>query len=294
MTIVVGYPPNRRGQGALSLAAMIARTSGEDLVVCAVVPAPWMPGGFKVDAEYHAYLAEVAQSALDQARTEVPSDISADFVVHRARSASSGLLEVAEQRDASMVVVGSSAAGLFGHVTLSSVADRLLHSSPVPVALATRGFRCGADAKATRLTVAFGGSAEAGQMVAAVRSVASAAGVGVRLASFAVHAAPPDTARMNAEDDDIVEQWTSDIRVKAERALAEQAEAGEPVQQLDVVVGHGHDWGEALEDIEWEHDGDLLVVGSSSAGPVASVFLGSRATKIIRHSPVPVVVVPRI
>ena len=34
--------------------------------------------------------------------------------------------------------------------------------------------------------------------------------------------------------------------------------------------------------------GRVLVVGSSSAGPLARVFLGSRATKIVRHSPVPV------
>ncbi len=40
-------------------------------------------------------------------------------------------------------------------------------------------------------------------------------------------------------------------------------------------------------------DGDVLAVGSSSLGPVARVFLGSRASKIIRHSSVPVVVVPR-
>jgi nucleotide-binding universal stress UspA family protein len=35
------------------------------------------------------------------------------------------------------------------------------------------------------------------------------------------------------------------------------------------------------------------VVGSSSSGPVARVFLGSRSSKIVRHAPVPVVVVPR-
>ena len=33
--------------------------------------------------------------------------------------------------------------------------------------------------------------------------------------------------------------------------------------------------------------------GLSSVGPIARVFLGSRATKIIQHSPVPVVLVPR-
>lgn len=37
----------------------------------------------------------------------------------------------------------------------------------------------------------------------------------------------------------------------------------------------------------------LLVVGSGSAGPFSRVFLGSRAAKIIRSSPVPVIVVPR-
>jgi nucleotide-binding universal stress UspA family protein len=40
-------------------------------------------------------------------------------------------------------------------------------------------------------------------------------------------------------------------------------------------------------------DGDVLVVGSSALGPLAQVFLGSRAAKVVRHSPVPVVVVPR-
>jgi nucleotide-binding universal stress UspA family protein len=59
-----------------------------------------------------------------------------------------------------------------------------------------------------------------------------------------------------------------------------------------LVVGRGETWEEAMEDVDWE-DGDVLVVGSSSIGPVARVFLGSRATKIVRHSPVPVVVVPR-
>jgi nucleotide-binding universal stress UspA family protein len=40
-------------------------------------------------------------------------------------------------------------------------------------------------------------------------------------------------------------------------------------------------------------DGDLLVVGSSRLGPLARVFLGSTATRIVRAAPVPVVVVPR-
>ena len=58
------------------------------------------------------------------------------------------------------------------------------------------------------------------------------------------------------------------------------------------MVGRGEDWDEALEEVEWD-DADVLVVGSSSIGPIARVFLGSRSSKIVQHSPVPVVVVPR-
>lgn len=58
------------------------------------------------------------------------------------------------------------------------------------------------------------------------------------------------------------------------------------------MIGYGEDWDEALHDIDWQ-DGDILTVGSSSVAPVAQVFLGSRSGKIVRHSPVPVVLVPR-
>lgn len=60
----------------------------------------------------------------------------------------------------------------------------------------------------------------------------------------------------------------------------------------DAVIGHGQGWDEALGDVGWD-DGYVLVVGSSAVGPVARVFLGSRAAKILRSSPVPVLVVPR-
>ena len=57
------------------------------------------------------------------------------------------------------------------------------------------------------------------------------------------------------------------------------------------MVGHGESWEEAIDDIGWDDD-DVLVVGSSPVGPIAQVFLGSRGAKILRSSPVPVVVVP--
>jgi len=49
MSVLVGFAPDGRGRAVLHLAGMLARSAGEDLVVCAVVPAPWYPSPARVD-----------------------------------------------------------------------------------------------------------------------------------------------------------------------------------------------------------------------------------------------------
>ncbi|HEY6692261.1 MAG TPA: universal stress protein [Solirubrobacteraceae bacterium] len=291
MTMVVGFAPDGRGRAVLHLAAMLARSGGEDLVVCAVIPAPWPPSPARVDAEYLSYLEGAAENALSRARARLPADIPARYEVKHARSAPAGLLELAEGVDASIVVVGSAADGGSGLVSVGSVSARLLHSSHVPVALAPRGFHARENARVERVTAAFGGSDD--DLVVAAAGVAARVGASLRIASFAVRARPPYTAGVGREaDESMTDQWVSEITASARAAAAEVEGLPAVPRDLECVVGQGEDWGEALEDVPW-HDGDVLVVGSSSIGPVARVFLGSRSTKIVRHSPVPVVVVPR-
>jgi nucleotide-binding universal stress UspA family protein len=263
MTLVVGYAPDGRGAAVLQLAGMLARSAQDDLVVCAVVPSPWPPGPEQVDSEYRRFLDGMARTALERARERLPGDVAAASLVHHARSAPAGLLEVAERREAAMIVVGTS-----GHPAIGSVTARLLHGSPVPVALAPHGFRSRPGARVERVTAAFGGSEG---LVDAAAAVATTLGAPLRIASFAVPAHAPFAAGL-------VERWVQEIETAAGHA--------------PTVVGHGASWEEAIDDVEWR-DGDVLVVGSSSAAPAARVFLGSRASRIIRHSPVPVLVVPR-
>jgi len=59
--------------------------------------------------------------------------------------------------------------------------------------------------------------------------------------------------------------------------------------ELQVVTGNG--WDEALDDADWL-EGELVAIGTSPSGGIARVFLGSRGSKILRHSPVPVLVLP--
>ena len=141
MTMVVGFAPDGRGRAVLHLAAMLARSGAEELLVCAVVPAPWPPSPAKVDAEYQAALRGAAENALSRARARLPADVPASFEVLQARSAPAGLIDVAERVSASLIVVGSAVEGGSGMVAVGSTSARLLHSSHVPIALAPRGFK---------------------------------------------------------------------------------------------------------------------------------------------------------
>ena len=176
-----------------------------------------------------------------------------------------------------MIAVGSASAGQFGYIGLSSVAERLLHSSPIPVALAPRGFRA-KGGKVGRVTLAYTGGEQSGALLGAARTVADKLSAELRLASFAVQLSPPETARFRAEGAAVTAEWTANIRSAVQEALeAEQAprqEAAEP----EFVIGHGRDWAEAFDDVEWRA-GDMLMIGSSESGPIARVFLGSRASQ---------------
>ncbi len=291
MTLVVGVAPDGRGRAMLHLGGMLARSAKDDLVLCAVVPGTWPPSPARVDAEYHEHLDGVAEDVLEQARARLPQDIPVTTVVHHARSTPSGLLELAEKHEASLIVAGSASTGGSGHVTLGSATGRLLHSSPIPVALAPRGFRAKPDARVRRVTAAFGGSQD--DLVVAAAGVAARVGASLRLASFAVRPRAPYTVAVGRESDDsLVREWVQQIEAAQRAVLEEVQDLASVPPDCEAVVGRGETWDEALEDIEWE-DGDVLVVGSSAIGPVARVFLGSRSSKIVQHSPVPVVVVPR-
>ena len=291
MTLVVGYAPDGRGRAVLHLAGMLARSGGDDLVLCAIVPAAWPPSPARVDAEYRAHLDREAQEALERAHERIGGNLEISTVVRHARSVPAGLLEIADQHDASLIVTGSAASGGAGTVTLGSTTSRLLHSSPLPVALAPRGFRTGADARVTRVTAAFGGSGD--DLVVGAAGVAARVGARLRLASFAVHPRPPYTAGVGREADDaLVREWMQEIEAAQRAALERVRDLPSVPPDCEAAVGRGETWQDALEDVDWE-DGDVLAVGSSSIGPVARVFLGSRSAKIVQHSPVPAVVVPR-
>ncbi len=296
MTLVVGWTPDPSGRSALDLAAVLARSSGNPLHVVAVVPAPWpVPGPGRVDGEFAAWSADRGEHAVAAAQEHLAGhapDVRARCSWTSARSASAGLDQAAREHDASTIVLGSSSEGLLGRVVTGATAGRLLHSSTVPVALAPRGYRAGPDERVGRVTCAFRDDADAVDLLTRTAAITHDVGAVLRVATFGVRGRtmyPPELAP--STEDDVLQAWTEQA-ARAQRCALGALDGG-PFAPADVqtLLGVGRTWSHALDDVPWEHD-DVLVVGSSSGGPFARVFLGSTATKIVRHSPVPVVVVP--
>src|SRR5829696_4764966 len=228
------------GRDALSMGRMLARTGDVTLTVCIVLPEVWgHPSPARVDAEYAAFLNQYAEDAIAEVREFLGNAVRAEYTSTSASSATEGLISTATKTDAALVALGSARHGPLGRFTVGGIANEMLHVSPVPVALAPRGYRPSSDARLRRVTCAFSGSTQS-------RSAFDAA----------VQLSRPD-----------------DVAV----------EAG---------IAEGRDWEDALDSLPWE-EGEVLVVGSSRLGPVARVFLGSNSTKIVRSSPVPVLIIPR-
>ncbi len=292
MTVAVGYLAGKCGTSPLYLAAEAAKTLKTTLTVVTVVPRPWMtPSLGRIDAEYAQYAEQLAATSAKQAQECIDSiagglEVNYHKVAHR--SASGGLLEAAGDLEPEVLILGSAPDGKLGQVVVGSTADRLLHSSPVPMAISPRGYRGSKAGGLTRITAAYPGTPEALHVVERVAALAERLGVPMRVVTFTVRGRtmyPPEVG-LRVEDS-ILEQLASQARETLAQLRADGV-VGEDVE-LRVVTGNG--WDEALDDAEWQ-DGDLLAIGTSPVGGIARVFLGSRGSKILRHSPVPVLVLP--
>ena len=291
MTIVVGFLPDAGGTGALDLGAQLARSRRTDLTIVTVVPRQWQtPSLAKVDAEHADYTRQVGIAADAAARAHLAAsapDVAAAFRTVSSRSVSAALIQTVDELGASGLVLGSAADGDEGRIVVGSTADRLLHSSPVPLGIAPLGYLTEPGQRVTRVTCAFSDSEAAALVVARAVEAADEAGATIRIASFGVRGGtmfPPEIG-LRAEDE-VLHTWAE----QASAAQQQLVEGGIIEEGVERVIATGSGWRESIASLDWL-PGELLVLGSSEVGPIARVFLGSRATKLVRHSPVPVLVV---
>lgn len=296
MTLLVGFPYGKDDVAALDLAAAFARSADVDLRVVTVVPARWptplAEGTDRAMEEWAAEQGTAAAAHASQMLAEECPDLSGEATWVSGRSVPSALVAEAQRIGASMIVIGSSRAGAYGHLHLGSTGERLLHSSPVPVAIAPRGFHSPDSGTITRATSAFRGDKVSWRTLERTAAICAEVDCALRVVTFAVRGRtmyPPEVG-IRAEDD-ILARWQEQAEAAQRSALDDLRNRGMLPTVVETAVAQGRSWGAAFDQVEWGRD-EVLVVGSSSSSIVERIFLGSSGSKLVRHSPVPVVVVP--
>jgi nucleotide-binding universal stress UspA family protein len=280
--IVVGVDGTGSGLDAVALAARLAQATGDPLIVACVYPEGRLSSG---DAA--AAVRGPAAKALEAAEA-LAEEAAAEYRTVPSSSPARGLAELAEEEDAAMVVVGSHRSGAFGRVASGSTAERLLHGSGCPVAVAPRGYRQRVTDKPRRVGVAFVDTPDGYEAVRYAADLAARSGlpltlfsvVGVHINWFVPEAVRP-------EEETVPIEVRKDYQEALDRALAGLPEG---VQASGELL-----YGEMVDELSMvgERGVDLLVCGSRGYGPVRRVLLGTVSAALVRQASVPVLVVPR-
>ena len=294
MTVLLGWEAAELGGGddaALQLAAQLARVEDAPVVVATVVPPdPVSAIASRVDREYRQWRAALTHTRQSEAVTALQAAgvDDARTAVVPGSSVPSGLVEAAHRYKARVLVLGAAVGAPVGRFSPGSVAERLLHSSPAPLALAPREWP--EPTRPTRLTCAWAGTARSREALAAAREFAGRWGVPIRLVTFVPERAAMLPSETGLRIEQLVsEEWATQVQGSLDDVVASWPGPGPAPETL---LARGAGWLGAVAAVPWA-PGDVLVVGSSRLGPLARVFVGSTATKILRAATVPVLVVPR-
>ena len=194
------------------------------------------------------------------------------------------LIAFAEQKSSDVIVVGGARDGMFGGHVIGSVAGALLHCSPIPVALAPRGYAEDPPPTITAVTAAVPTRPGDDNPLPFAIILASAAELPIRMVSLV-------SAENLAEADSVQEVRQLQVAAAEENhAIAARALPDAP--EIASLVADGTTLESALKKLKWESS-DLLVVGSSRFAAPHRVFLGSTAARILAGTDAPVVVIPR-
>ncbi|BBY28509.1 universal stress protein [Mycolicibacterium sediminis] len=284
MHLTVGYLATPTGDDGVALATALAETFDATVDVLLVVREE-LPDGHPGRAEYQNLLVERGNTWAAQAvSTLQASGVTAAGTVTVGESFAESLIGFAEEKSSDLIVVGGARDGFFGGHTVGPVTGALLHSSPIPVALAPRGYADDPDEAFASVTAAVPTRPGDDNPLPFAITLASAGGIGIRMLSLvsAENLAEAESARAVRQ---LQVTAAEENLVLAGRALPDAPE-------IESLVADGMTLESALKKLNWD-DGDLLVVGSSRFAAPRRIFLGSTAARILAGVDVPVIVIPK-
>lgn len=235
---------------------------------------------------------------LQALRTELPDELGdrVELLSLPVSSPAFALHDLAEGRDADLIIIGPAQHGPVGRLVLGSESTGILHGAPCPVAIPakTEGHAHAADA--TRAIAAIGvgydGSRVADRAVDFAARLAVALDRPLDVLGVADFVAPvPQTDGFGGPapiqpppiDPSVVDDEVLALLEERVQHLPDGAR-GRP------VTLHGDAAGQLADRSAELH---LLVVGSRDHGPVGHVLLGSVSRRVLDDARCPVIVVPR-
>ncbi len=283
---------------ALALGRALADTMGADLVVVNVYPKTWdFVGPAHVDAEWQQFLREESHETLVWAQQELSDREGVTYATHPNRSSGVGLREVAVERDAQMVIIGSAPGGSNGRIHGGSTSDQLFHGSSVPVVVAPQGYAKWAPAKINRAVVAYQSTRQSEHCIdVAVRALERAKldpATNMLVFSIVQRVTRIYGSRLGRHaEDQVLNALREQTQEALDEAIARVADDAGNAVVVPTEILEGDNVMKALGRYDWD-DADLMITGSAGGGPVRRVFLGDMTYKLLRGSTIPVAVLPR-
>jgi nucleotide-binding universal stress UspA family protein len=127
--IVVGYDGSDCAKEAVRVAIEVGKAYGDNVVIAFAYELNPVAGELH---DYHAALKELATKRLTEATAMAAGDVNVEAVIVE-QSPAAGLVALADERDARVIVVGTRGESPIKGALLGSTSHKLLHLSDRPV-----------------------------------------------------------------------------------------------------------------------------------------------------------------
>jgi nucleotide-binding universal stress UspA family protein len=284
--VIIGYRGGPGGEDGLALGLLWAGLLGSPAVVVTVYPGPAPIGVGRVDAEWVADRRREAERLLDEAQRLKPTTAVVDFLAVGSGSVAHGLHDIAEEREASLLVIGSHQDSQ-RRLLIASTGDRVIAGAPCPVAVAPQAWARGSSPQLTRIGVAYLPTPDGREALRVAADFAKYTGARLHLVTVLAGEAEVMSYRIGVDAEHVyVSAAREEYQQSIEAAIADLASGVEATGE--VLVG---DVAETLTGLR--NAIDALFMGSRGYGPIRRVLLGGVSSKLMQRLDVPGVVVPR-
>jgi nucleotide-binding universal stress UspA family protein len=283
--IVIGFDGTEHSRDAVALGVALAQATGASLTfVQAFYDIPdVLPDALR------GKLRKEAEHQMRELGLEIPDGVVAAKHLVSHRSPARALFELAEERDADLIVLGSSRRATSGRMTTGRLARQIVDGAPCAVAIAPAGFRDREDQRLGCIGVGVDAGAESSHALVAAGELARAFGARLHIMA-AVEDVVPVTSQYGFEAELLAQE---EMEAKARHALERAVEeAPNDVVAESVRLDRGPA-AAALTEEAATAGLDLLVVGARGFGPLRRVLLGSVSAQLMRDLPCALMVVPR-